>query len=308
MRILVVGAGSTGGYFGGRLAQAGRDVTFLVRPARAAALAERGLVVRSPHGDFTLAPQLVLAGDIKAPFDVILLTVKAYALAAALDDIAPAVGAQSMILPVLNGMRHVDAIQARFGAKSLVGGVCKIASTLDAEGRIIQFAKMHDLAYGEMNGERTGRIEALDAQMQNAGFDAALSTTILQDMWEKWVMLASLGGVNCLMRGAIGEIVAAPGGLEFARAFLAECVAIASAAGHAPRASFMANVEALLTAPNSPMTSSMYRDLLAGSAIEAEQIIGDLLTRGQALGLQSPLLAACNSQLAVYQAAQLRRA
>src|SRR6204780_3476912 len=153
MRMLVVGAGSTGGYFGGRLAQAGRDVTFLVRPTRAAQLAERGLQILSPHGDFTLRPQLVTAARISASYDAILLTVKAFSIESALADGAPAVGAETMILPVLNGMRHVGILADRFGKRTVVGCACKIVGSVDDQGRIVQHNLLHDIAYGEVDGE-----------------------------------------------------------------------------------------------------------------------------------------------------------
>jgi len=301
MRMLVVGAGATGGYFGGRLAQAGRDVTFLVRPARAARLREAGLVVISPHGDFTIQPALVTAAEIAEPYDVVLLTVKAFGLEAAVADIAPAVGSQTMILPVLNGMRHMDVLAARFGAESLIGGACKIAATIDAQGRILQMSKLHDLAYGELSGEKTARILALDALLRGAGFDARLADDVELEMWEKWVLLASLGGINCLMRGNIGQVRAAAGGLAFAEAFVAECAAVASACGHAPRPAFLSAVTAQLTAVDAATTSSMYRDLMAGQSVEADQIIGDLVARGAAHGVTAPLLAAAYTNLCVYQ-------
>jgi 2-dehydropantoate 2-reductase len=297
---MVVGAGSTGGYFGARLAQAGRDVTFLVRPARAEKLRADGLHVVSPHGDFSITPKLVSAGDIGAPFDVVLLTVKAYALEAALNDIAPAIGPETMILPVLNGMKHVDAITAKFGEDALIGGVCKIGGTMDAQGHIVQLSKLHDLAYGEINGQLTERITRLDALMQNAGFDARLSGTIEHDMWEKWVMLAAIGGITCLMRGSIGQVEAA-GGADFARAFLAECAAVATAQGHKPDDGFLAGICAMVTEKGASTTSSMYRDLIAGNAVEAEQIIGDLLARATRHGTPAPLLAAAWINLKVYQ-------
>ena len=202
MRILVVGAGSTGGFFGARLAQAGRDVTFLVRPAREQVLRENGLRVLSSHGDFSLAPRLVTADSLDGPYDLVLLTVKAYALEAALDDLAPAIGPDSMILPVLNGMHHVDAVTRRFGAGVLLGGVCKIASTLDAQGRIVQYGTLNELAYGEMDGSQSERIQRVDECLRGAGFDARLSASIHREMWEKWILLASLGGITCLMRGS----------------------------------------------------------------------------------------------------------
>jgi len=300
MRILIVGAGSTGGYFGARLAQAGRDVTFLVRPARAARLAAAGLQVVSPLGNFSIAPKLVTAAQLEDAFDVVLLTVKAFALDAALNDIAPAVGPGTMILPVLNGMKHVDAITTRFGASALLGGACKIAGTMDEDGRIVQLSPMHEIAYGEMDGRSSARIAEVDGLMQNAGFDARLSPNITLDMWEKWVLLASLGGINCVMRGSIGQVEAA-GGADFARAFIDECAATSAAEGHPPSADFLTAIKAVLTAKGSPMTSSMYRDLVAGNAVEADQIIGDFFHRAQKHGLATPLLGAAWVNLSVYQ-------
>jgi 2-dehydropantoate 2-reductase len=301
VRILVVGAGSTGGYFGGRLAQAGRDVTFLVRPARAAALRETGLRIISPYGDVTLAPQLVTADAIKAQFDAVLLTVKAFSLDAALDDMAPAVGPQTMILPVLNGMRHVDRIVARFGAPALAGCVAKIATIVDAEGRIVQLSRLQDLAYGEMDGARSARIERLDAAMQGAGFPARLSPDIQAEMWEKWDLLAALGAITCLMRGHIGEVNAAPGGTAFAVGLLDEVVAVVTAEGHPPRPVYLAEMGKMLTDPASTATSSMYRDLQQGRPVEAEQIVGDMVARGARHNLATPLLNAAYAHLSIYQ-------
>jgi 2-dehydropantoate 2-reductase len=301
MRILVVGAGSTGGYFGGRLAQAGRDVTFLVRPARAELLKANGLQIKSPHGDVTLTPQLVIAGKIAGPFDAVLLGVKAFSLEQALDDFAPAVGPETMILPMLNGMKHVDILTARFGEKAVLGCVCKVAAVIDDEGRIVQLAEFQDLVYGEMNGTPSLRTDQLDAVMQGAIFNATLSRSIEREMWEKWILLASMGGITCLLRGNVGEIVAAPGGLDFVQRFLDEVVSVVRAVGQPPSDAFLTRAVELLTARGSIQTSSMYRDLQKGGPIEADQIIGDLLARGQRACVATPLLAAAYTHLSIYQ-------
>jgi 2-dehydropantoate 2-reductase len=301
MRLLVVGAGATGGLFGGRLAQAGRDVTFLVRPRRAAELEARGLQVVSPHGDFMLKPKLVTAGSIQTHFDAILLTVKSYSLESALEDLAPAVGPDTMILPVINGMRHMDAIVARFGKHALAGCLCRCPAQLDAEGRILHLGDFQELVYGELDGSRTPRMEALDAFMRNAVFNAHLSSSIEQDMWEKWVMLATLAGTTCLMRGSVGEIVAVPGGADFVNRFLDEAAATVTAAGHRPGDAFLAHTRALLTEKGSSFTASMFRDIQKGAPIEADQIVGDLLARAVCLNVSAPLLALAYTHLAVYQ-------
>ena len=302
MRILVVAAGSTGGYFGGRLAEAGRDVTFLVRPARAEHLRAYGLQIVSPHGDVTLRPRLVTAGDISDPFDVVLLTVKGFSLDTALCDMAPAVGPNTMILPVLNGMKHVDLLHPRFGEKAVVGCVCKVATMVDGIGRIVQLSKPQELAYGEMNGMESPRIKQLDVFMQGAGFDARLSPVIEREMWEKWVLLATIGGATCLMRGNIGELEAAPGGADFVLRFFNEVVSVAKAVGRPPSEEFLADTRALLTAKGSTQASSMYRDMEKGRPIEAEQIIGDLLARGRQAKIPTPLLTVAYTHLVIYQA------
>jgi 2-dehydropantoate 2-reductase len=203
MRILVVGAGAIGGYFGGRLLEAGRDVTFLVRERRAAELAADGLVIKSAFGDFTRpAPPTVLARDVEAPFDVILLSCKAYSLDDAIRSFAPAVGPDTVILPLLNGMRHLDLLDAHFGKTHVLGGQCVIAATLDAEHRVIHLSRNHELSFGERAGALSDRVRAITDAMQGAAFEGRASERILAEMWEKWVFLAAFAAGACLMPGA----------------------------------------------------------------------------------------------------------
>ncbi|MGA7329973.1 MAG: ketopantoate reductase family protein, partial [Rhodomicrobium sp.] len=259
------------------------------------------LQVVTPGGSFDLKPRIVSPGAIQGHYDAILLAVKAYSLEGVLDDMAPAVGAETMILPMLNGMKHIDVLSVRFGKQAVLGGVCRISAHLDDQGRIVQFAKFEDLVYGELDGARTARIAELDAFMQGAAFHARLSFTIEREMWEKWVMLATLAGVTCLMRGTTGEIVAAPGGKEFINRLLDEVASVVTAEGHAPGETFLAQTRSLLTAQGSPLAASMYRDLQNGSPIEADQIIGDLLNRGRQANIAVPLLTLAYTHLAVYQ-------
>ena len=301
MRMLVVGAGATGGYFGGRLVQAGRDVTFLVRPGRASELRSNGLQIVSPRGNVTLQPRLVSANAVERTYDVVLLTVKGFALEAALDDIAPAIGRDTMILPVLNGMRQVDLLEAHFGKRNVIGGVCKVATTLDDRGRIIQLAGFQDLSYGEMDGTASARVIALDAFMQGAGFDVRLSPAIAREMWEKWILLATMSGITCLMRGTIGEIEAVHGGVAFVHRLLDEVSGIATQVGEKPDETFLAQARQILTAKGSPQTSSMYRDLQNGRRLELDQIIGDLVARAHAAAIVSQLLETVMAHLSVYE-------
>lgn len=300
MRALIVGAGSVGGYFGGRLAAAGRDATFLVHPRRATQLAA-GLIISSDGRETVVPVTAIKAGDSAGEFDVILVAVKAYQLDSAIRDFGPYVGETTLILPVLNGMKHMDVLRSHFGVARVIGGVARIASTLDERGRIVDQASFHDLIYGEWSGEKSQRILALDQFMKGANFDARLSTEIERDMWEKWAMLASLGAITCLMDGSIGQVARAPGGVDFVRALLREVATAIEAAWGALPESFKSKVLALLTNTTSDLTSSMYRDMKSGNRIEADQIIGDLVSRATAKGVATPLLSAVLVRLKLYE-------
>lgn len=305
MRILVVGAGAIGGYFGARLLQAGRDVTFLVRPRRAAQLAAHGLRVKSPHGDLHFPdPPLIQSNQITQPYDVVLLSCKAYDLDSAMDGFAPAMGPETVVVPLLNGMQHLDRLDARFGAERVMGGRCMISSTLDDDGNILHLSAFHILSFGERPSGGSDRAQALAAAFGNAGFDVQRSDAMLQDMWEKWLFLATLASSTCLMRAAIGDILAAPHGRETIAALFNECMAIAAANGYPPRAPALEQARATLFAEGSPLTASMLRDLERGAPIESDQIVGDLLARrGQT---DAPTLQMALTSLKAYEARRKR--
>jgi 2-dehydropantoate 2-reductase len=280
MRILVVGAGGVGGYFGGRLVQAGADVTFLVRPARAARLAAAGLFIASPLGDFhEPRPRLVEAAALGSQtFDLVLLSCKAYDLAEAMAGFAPAVADGTLVLPLLNGLAHLEALDARFGAERVLGGQCVISATLDPQGRILHLNDADILTFGARFASQRGRAEAIAAGFAAARFVTQLSPAIMQEMWEKWVFIASLAGITCLLRASIGDIVAAGGG-GLALSLLGECSAIAAGHGYAPRAAALSRMRATLAAPGSKLKASMLRDIEASARIEADHVVGDMLRR-----------------------------
>jgi 2-dehydropantoate 2-reductase len=285
MRVLVVGAGALGGYFGGRLVEAGRDVTFLVRPGRAEQIAQHGLRIDSPHGNAHLQPRTVLSGGLDRQYDLILLAVKAYSLAAVMDDFAPAVGPETAILSVLNDMRHLDALSSRFGQQCVLGGVAQIPATLGPEGQVRHLAEVHDLAFGELHGGTSERVRAFAALCDGTTFSARVSEAVVQEMWEKWAFLATLAGMTCLMRAAIGDILASPGGRAAILSLLAECRAVAAAAGHEPRPAFADLVTGVLTKEGSTLTASMQRDIECGAATEGEHVLGDMVERAERLGV-----------------------
>jgi 2-dehydropantoate 2-reductase len=305
MRILVVGAGAIGGYFGGRLLEAGRDVTFLVRGRRAAQLASTGLLIRSPRGDLDVpAPPTIASERLRAPYDLILLSCKAYDLAGAIESLAPAVGPGTTILPLLNGMRQLDSLDRRFGAGHVLGGLCLISASLDPEGRILHLNEFHGLTFGEREGARSTRVEAISSAFASARFDSRLSDAILQEMWEKWVFIASAAGLTCMMRAAIGDIVAA-GASDLALALYSECAAIAQHQGHPLGPAAEERICAMITEPGSPITASMLRDIENGAPVEADHIIGDLIDRGEAPSGLS-MLGVAHAHLKAYEARRAR--
>jgi 2-dehydropantoate 2-reductase len=367
MRILVVGAGAIGGYFGARLAAVGRDVTFLVRPKRAEQLAS-GLVVRSPKGDVTIAaPKLVteatlppvgipspplgvpsltaqslaaqspplgipsLAAQSREPFDLVLLSCKSYDLASAMDSFARAVGPKTLILPLLNGESHIDTLKKRFGAGAVLGGQCQISSTLDEQGHVIHLNDWHTLGFGELDGTRdravsegtpsggegipsggegipsgdSARIEAVNESFSGANFEAQLSLHILHDMWEKWVFIATMAGITCLMRAAVGDIEVA-GGTSIALELFEECSAIAGKNGYTVSAVVGERIRKTLSTPGSTLMASMLRDVEGHRKTEHEHVLGELLARGQ--GARAPVLETCLANLRAYEARRLREA
>ena len=303
MKILVVGAGAIGGYFGGRMLQGGGDVTFLVRSRRARELARDGLIIKSPTGDLTIPnPPAVEAVALKTKFDVVLLSCKAFDLEDAISSFAPAVGDQTMIVPLLNGMKHLDVLDKKFGPERVIGGQCAIAATMTDKREIVHLSPMQSLSFGERDGSKSERVAAFAGIVAAGKFSGAPSTDILQDMWEKWVFLATLAGVTSSMRGPVGHIIAAPGGRDFMLGVRDECASVAAAAGHAPRDENRTKVEGMLTTEGSPMTASMYRDIQANAAIEADHVIGDMITRADAAKSPAPRLRMIYTHLKTYEA------
>jgi 2-dehydropantoate 2-reductase len=301
MRILVVGAGAIGGYFGGRLLQAGRDITFLVRPKRASELASAGLVIKSPNGDVTLKnPPTVQADTIRDTFDAVLLSCKAYDLDDAIKSFAPAVGSQTSVIPMLNGMLHLDTLDRKFGRERVLGGLCAIAVTLNEQREVVQLAPMQSLAFGERDGSKSARVAALAQDFATVN-GALPSDNIIQGMWEKWVFLTSIAASTCLMRAPIGAIVAAPGGRDFLLGIVDECSAVAKAAGHEPSEAAFQRTKTTLTTEGSPLTASMFRDIRVGARVEADHVVGDMIARADAAKIPVPRLRTAYTHLKAYE-------
>lgn len=306
MRVLVLGAGGTGGYFGGRLAQGGGDVTFLVRPARAALLRERGLRIRSPLGDADLQVASLTAEELPAavarqPFDLVLLSCKAYDLDSAIEAVAPAMVPGTTLMPILNGLQHYPALDARFGRGNVLGGLCFISATLGEDGSILHLGRPASITFGERDGGSSARVEAFAALCAQAGIDHRASADIGQEQWIKFSFLAALAAGTCLVRASVGDIVAGEGGAELMAALHDECLAVAAAEGQSVPEKARGIARASLVQEGSDVKASMLRDLEGGRQVEAAHIIGDMWRHARVHGLQAPLLQAAWVHLQAYQ-------
>jgi 2-dehydropantoate 2-reductase len=311
MKVLILGAGAVGGYFGGRLAQCGADVTFLVRPQRAQKLSQTGLVIKSPLGDAQISVRTVQKEAVRPDYDLVMLSCKAYDLDASIAALAAAMGHETLILPLLNGMAHLARLERAFGGARVLGGTCYIASTLDADGSIRHLSQFQGITCGPRAGNHArarSLLQDLAQAYAGASIEFKLSADIEQDMWEKFVLLASLAAMTCLMRASVGEILAADDGESLMREALSACVAAAGAAGHAPRAESLQRTESMLIAPGSAFTASMLRDIESGGRVEADHIVGDMLRRARDAGADVRLLTAAYCHLQAYEARRRRGA
>jgi 2-dehydropantoate 2-reductase len=309
MKILVLGAGATGGYFGGRLIQAGADVTFLVRERRAAQLAAHGLTVKSPHGDFAVPVKTLQQDDARPEYDVVLLTCKAYDLDAAIASIRPAMAEHSHCLPLLNGLAHLDQLAREFGAARVLGGTCQIAGTMSATGEIQQLTTLHRIAYGLLPGTaptaRT-KLEALHEHFRRTPVDTVLADDILLELWEKFTLLATLAAMTSLMRGTVGDILRTDEGEGLMIETLEACARAAAAGGHPVRDKAMVVARKMLLDRGSTFAASMLRDIENGNRVEADHIVGDMLQRIRSAGGDRAPLRAAYCHLQTYQARQRR--
>lgn len=302
MRFLVLGAGAIGGYFGARLAESGADVTFLVRPNRRAQLERDGLRIESALGNVSRQVRTASADSVAPDYDVVLLTCKAYDLESSIAAITPAMGPHTAVIPVLNGLAHLEILDARFGASRVMGGTCMIDSILGRDGVVRHGGTLQRLVFGERDGRRSPRAEAVAGVLAATTIEWSLSDDIEQVMWEKLVFLAALAAVTCLFRANVREIMSSPGGRETMERALAANVEIATREGHKPSPAGLDFARTRLTDPAGPWSASMMRDMESGGRVEADHIIGWMLDRARRHGVDDTLLSLAFTHLKAYEA------
>ncbi|MBT3398722.1 MAG: ketopantoate reductase family protein [Rhodospirillaceae bacterium] len=305
MKFLILGAGAIGGYVGGRLTEAGRDVTFLVRDARREQLERDGLRLESTYGDFAGPVKTISQAELTPDYDLILLTCKAYDLDDALDAIAPGVGPDTMVFPILNGLGHIAIMNDRLGAEHVLAGTVKISAARQADGTIKHMNDWRWLNFGEQAGGISDRISALRDALDGAtGLEPVALENAMQEMWEKMVHLATAAGMTTLMRANVGQIVRTQEGASLFQHFLETTAEVAKRSGHPPSDAFMKNYRALFSDPQSKYVTSMLRDIEAGNRSEGEHILGMLLATAREVGIDEPLLATAYAGVKAYEARQ----
>ncbi|MEP6881799.1 MAG: ketopantoate reductase family protein [Dokdonella sp.] len=305
MRVLVLGAGATGGYFGARLIEAGVDVDFLVRPARAKSLSKAGLRIHGTRDEVRLDVNPIVTLPESYACDLVLLSCKSYDLDSAIISVAPAMATGARLLPLLNGLRHLDVLDHAFGADSVLGGLCHISVALQADGSIRQVGSVDRLTFGSRPGQPM-IPESILQGMRSMKAESTVSKNVIAAMWNKFTLLTTLAGATCLMRASIGEIVAVAQGTDLIRSLYRECTSVAQHSGFAPTDDDAAEALRILTAENSPLKASMLRDVERAHRTEVEHVLGDMLARAKSFDLATPLLAAACTHLRIHEAALLR--
>ncbi len=305
MRVLVLGAGATGGYFGARLIEAGVDVDFLVRPARAETLSKTGLRIHGTRDEVRLDVKPLVALPEPYACELVLLSCKSYDLDSAITAVTPAMAGGARLLPLLNGLRHLEVLDGAFGADKVLGGLCHISVALQTDGSIRQVGSVDRLTFGPRPGQPM-IAESIVKGMQSMKAESMLSENVIGAMWNKFTLLTTLAGATCLMRASIGEIVSVAHGADWIRSLYRECIAVAQRSGFAPTEDESAEALRILTAEHSPLKASMLRDVERAHRTEVEHVLGDMLARAKSFDLATPLLGAACTHLRIHEAALLR--
>jgi 2-dehydropantoate 2-reductase len=300
MKILIVGAGGIGGYFGAKLMNAGADVTFLLRDKRYHLIQQNGLTVETPKGIFTVRPKALLADQLEPSYDLIILAPKAFDLADSLNSVTKA-SSKGVLLPFLNGLSHMESLDKQFGRDRVMGGVAHIAAMITDSGSVKQLTDLNMLTTGHRDSAHQGLAREFYDLCKKSDFDSAFSENIDQVLWDKWVFLATLAGMTTLCRGSVGEIVATPYGGDLIRAMYEECCLIAKASGQAIDDAPKVKALEMLTKVGSPFTASMLRDLISGQKTEHEHILGQMIKKGDHFNVSCQLLKMAHTQIVVAQ-------
>tara|TARA_R110000850_G_scaffold277144_2_gene423906 strand:+ start:29539 stop:30459 length:921 start_codon:yes stop_codon:yes gene_type:complete len=300
MKILMVGAGAVGGQFGAYLHESGADVHFLLRPARKEIIDKEGLTLDLPTGKVRIQPRTLTAAELTPNYELIVISCKAYSLDSVINDITHAIGEKTVILPLLNGLQHLELLGQKFGHNRILGGIAKTVATLATPSCIQIKHGPGNITVGARTLEQQANAEAVAATLHAGGVHTYFSEHIMDDMWDKYCLMASLGAANCLLGGAVGEYMRSQAGGEIALQLFKECADTAAASGHPLHPESIERIQQALTNRHSGFSASMYRDMQAGLPVEGDHLVGDMMRRGESLGVACPTLKIAHAVLETY--------
>lgn len=288
MKVTVVGAGAVGGYFGGRLQEAGLDVTYLVREKRAEQLKQTGLVIQSPFGNTQLTPKLALRAEEIEACDLIILGVKNYHLPETIESIRPLFAKGAKVLPLLNGVEHFDLLEEQFGSGAVLGGICQIISTLDREGKILHTNQLHDITFGPLQPEQKEFCQQLADTVKDTNMRMLLSENVRIDIWSKYAFITAFSGVTTASRLPINEVLMHEPTQEVFRLVLTEMWELAKAKGvQLPQRFVEKTIDNMYKLP-AGATSSMHQDFRKGLQLEVESLQGAAVRLARQAGVEVP--------------------
>ncbi len=301
MRVAVIGAGGTGGYFGGLLARAGEEVVFVARGPHLEAIQSHGLIVKSRlAGNFTVSARAVEDPRGMGPVDLVLFCVKTYSTADAVQKIRSLVGPETMILSIQNGIDSADQIARIVGRKPLLGGVAQVSSVIEAPGVVAQIAGAGKIVFGELDGGSSAGAQRLQDTFRRAGITAEVHPNVRVALWEKFILICGLSGVTALTRLPIGSILASPETRDFLRGTMAEAEVVTRAEGVSVAAGYVDQTLAFMGRLEPWMKGSLYHDLNAGRRLELEALNGTVVRLGRARKIPTPLNFAIYAALLPY--------
>lgn len=290
MRVAVMGSGGTGGLFGGLLARAGEDVTFIARGAHLQAMRARGLTVRSTRvGDFHVAARATDDPAAVGPVDLVLFCVKAYDTEAAAERMRPLIGPDTVVLPVQNGIDSAERIERIIGPGHVVGGLAAVSSVVEAPGVVHHRAGPDLIRLGELDGRHSARVDAVAEALRRAGIKAEVAPDVRAALWEKFVLICGLSGLTALTRLPLGAVLACAESRALLRGTMEEVEAVARAEGVAVPAGCAARTLAFFEGSDPSIRGSLYYDLAAGKRLEIDTLNGTVVRLGEARGVATPL-------------------
>lgn len=291
MRIAIMGPGGVGGYYGGLLSQKGQEVIFIARGAHLQAICEKGLHVKSVHGDFLVSPARATDDPAEVgPVDLILFTTKTYHTDVAAQAIKPMVGQETVVVPLQNGIDAAERIGAYVGREHLVGGVTWLSAAIEAPGVIGQYSQFRRVVLGEFDGKMTARLKMIYETLQATGITVEMSDNILKVLWTKFVFISSASALGILTRATIGEYRHVPETRDVLTEALREVVAVAQARGVKLEGDLVDKTLEFIDNAATDMKTSMQRDVEAGRPSELESMIGVVPRLGRQTGVSTPVM------------------